>query len=102
MSLGRRRPRCRTNAPRGACAPIWAIKPDARDELVVPPNSTDFPSGGSVGRGKEPSYEQLFGLKNDPDERHNLVASLDQATILSTYQTKCCELVVKLAKLPPP
>jgi hypothetical protein len=53
------RPECRTNAPRGACALIWPITPDARDDLVLPPKSPHFAS-----RDRFPARKDAFPPEN--------------------------------------
>jgi hypothetical protein len=53
------RPECRTNGPRGACALIASIPPDARDELILPLNSPDFTS-----RDRFPARKGAFHPEN--------------------------------------
>ncbi|MDF7823581.1 sulfatase-like hydrolase/transferase [Pontiellaceae bacterium B12227] len=48
--------------------------------------------------GEQPIYEELFNIKDDPKEKHNLAANPEYRSILNQYQTRCRELVTELAE----
>lgn len=48
--------------------------------------------------GEAPIHEELFYLKTDPTEQHNLAQQPDHADMLETLRTRCQELVTQLAK----
>jgi len=46
-------------------------------------------------QGKQPIYEELYDLKNDPKEITNLADSPDHADTLESFRQRCKELVVE-------
>lgn len=49
-------------------------------------------------KGEQPIFEELFNLKDDPKEQHNLAGNPAYAKILSTHRARCQKLVTELAK----
>lgn len=47
--------------------------------------------------GEEPIYEELFDLKNDPKEQHNLAENPEYVKVLNEHRKHCTELVNELA-----
>jgi arylsulfatase A-like enzyme len=45
--------------------------------------------------GEQPIYEELFDLKNDPYERHNLAGREDKQEVLEMLRSRCAELLVE-------
>jgi len=48
--------------------------------------------------GEEPIHEELFHLKNDPKEQHNLASETAHARTLKRYQKLCRQHLSRLAK----
>ena len=49
-------------------------------------------------QGEQPIFEELFNLKDDPDEQVNLAGNPEYAEILQKYQARCQELVKELSQ----
>ena len=49
--------------------------------------------------GNEPTFEQLFDLRNDPDEMTNLIASPEAADMADRLRTKCAAEVTRLNQM---
>jgi len=45
--------------------------------------------------GEKPIYEELFDLRNDPHERHNLAAHEDKQEVLEMLRSRCTELLIE-------
>ncbi|WP_209330768.1 sulfatase-like hydrolase/transferase [Lunatimonas salinarum] len=45
--------------------------------------------------GEEPIYEELFNLKDDPHERHNLADEKDKQEVLAMLRSRCNALMIE-------
>ena len=45
--------------------------------------------------GEKPIYEELFDLRHDPYERHNLAGHEDKQEVLEMFRRRCAELLIE-------
>ncbi len=45
--------------------------------------------------GEEPIYEELYDLKNDPNEQYNLAARVDKQELLKKFRDRCTALLIE-------
>jgi len=45
--------------------------------------------------GEKPIYEELFDLRHDPYERHNLAGDKDKQEVLEMFRRRCTELLIE-------
>ncbi|GAA0880816.1 sulfatase [Algoriphagus jejuensis] len=45
--------------------------------------------------GEEPIYEELYDLKNDPNEQHNLAGQADKQELLQKFRDRCAALLLE-------